>query len=61
MARLAARGERTPRLPPFLPPERTVSFLRDFNINDPYFVVPVLMGLMVVIWIVALFSDRPPE
>jgi len=38
-----------------------MNFFRDFNLNDPYFVVPVLMVLMIVVWIVALFSDRPPE
>jgi membrane protein insertase Oxa1/YidC/SpoIIIJ len=37
------------------------AFLKDFNINDPYYVVPLLMLLMIVLWIVALFADRPPE
>ena len=36
------------------------TFLNDFNINDPYYLVPLLMLLMIVVWIVALFSDRPP-
>ena len=36
------------------------AFLNDFNINDPYYLVPALMLLMIVLWIVALFSDRPP-
>jgi hypothetical protein len=38
-----------------------MSFFHDFDPNDPYFVVPVLMVLMIVVWIIALFSDRPPE
>ncbi len=38
-----------------------MSFLRDFNLNDPYFVVPVLIVLTIVIWMIALLSDQPPE
>ena len=40
--------------------EPVSAFFQEFNINDPYYVVPILMLLMIVVWIVALFSDRPP-